>query len=477
MSITATHLTTSQNGSSFSTYTTGSITPTPGRLQLIAVASQITAGIVSTPTVAGCGLNWVSVASSLSSKGTLRRLTVFRALGSSTSTGALTIDFAGQAQLRCAWSVSEFDGILATGTDGSDAIYQAATHDTTDSLASTTLVVTLAAFNNVNNATYGAIRMGDSSNTRGLTAGAGFTQLGIQNGSASIQSQFNAQPDTTVDWTYSSALIYNEGIALELVDITGTPPPPPPPAPPSGTFRVASFRVPATTRNAATGRSMPVTSDPPCLYLDGNRDDQTIQPLDLSVLKISATDDYSVGAYVYLYAKTFTGSIDNHCLFSYDFNFGSNKGGAVYVHATNGALTAFSGNTSYTSSTGLFTYGAWHSVIFTISGTTLKGYIDGVLVWTQTIARVATGGNNNCFIGQEGVKFRKIFGFLKNVFIVRRLLDQSTITNIVAGTYPTVDLLHYVDENNAQAIHDYSGNLNHSVATNPIWIRTGGWPV
>jgi hypothetical protein len=216
MAVTATHLTTAQNGSAATSYTTASISPTANRLVLVAVGHQVSSGTVNTPTISGAGMTWTQVATKISSKGTLRRLTVFRALSASPGSGALTIDLGGQSQIRCGWSIAEFDGIDTGGTNGADAIVQSASNDVTDNASTTSLTVTLSAFSHVDNATYGAIRFGGSSNTDALTFGSGFTQLGIINGSASYQSQFKASNDTTVDWTYNNTAWYNQGIAIEL---------------------------------------------------------------------------------------------------------------------------------------------------------------------------------------------------------------------------------------------------------------------
>jgi hypothetical protein len=225
MAISATHLTTNQSGSSATSYNTASITPSANKLVLIAVGHQITASApVVTPTVSGCGLTWVEVATKPQSAGSVfRRITVFRAMGASPSTGALTIDFGAQSQLRCGWSVSEFDGVDTSGTNGSGAIVQSASNDVTDSGSATGVTVTLSAFSSANNATYGALRYGNSSDSASVTEGSGFTRLGLVNGSASYGSMYKLSNDTSVDWTWNSTTTFSQAIALEIKAASVTP--------------------------------------------------------------------------------------------------------------------------------------------------------------------------------------------------------------------------------------------------------------
>jgi len=61
-------------------------------------------------------MTWTQIATrrDTSSDGT-RRVTMFRALNASPGSGALTIDFAGQSQANCAWSLDEFSGTDKSG--------------------------------------------------------------------------------------------------------------------------------------------------------------------------------------------------------------------------------------------------------------------------------------------------------------------------------------------------------------------------
>lgn len=227
---------------------------------------------------------------------------------------------------------------------------------------------------------------------------------------------------------------------------------------------------------------MTITVKPTRLYFDGNAAPGWIFPLDITIMQFPASSTaFSCGAVVNLRLKNTTIQNDDHCLFSADFSYGGNKGGAFYVNATDGSLNVFSGNTQYVSSAGLFTYGVDHQVTFTVStGTTLKAYIDGTLVWTQTIARNAVNGGTNCPIGQEGFQFRGVYGTMRDIFVVKSELTQSDVTNIVAGTYPTLGVHYKCDEGIGQALIDSSGNKNHAIyypssSATPLipWLSSG----
>jgi len=192
-------------------------------LQLLMVGNQVAAGTPNAPTITGNGLTWVQVATKVSSTVTLRRVTVFRAMGTAT-TGTIVIDFAGQTQIRAGWSLAEFTGTDTSGTNGSGAIVQSASAEQTDAASSTGVTVTLAAFSNVNNATYGALRYGGSSTTDNVLEGTNFTRIGLVNGSASYDTEFAAGNQTAVNWTWNSTSFFSQAIGIEIAI---APPPPP----------------------------------------------------------------------------------------------------------------------------------------------------------------------------------------------------------------------------------------------------------
>lgn len=197
MAVTMTALTSGGDGTDLSSYVTASITPTTNRLVLITIQNSKGTG-PATPTVTGCGLTWVQVATdtynTIASSG--KRLTVLRAMGTA-STGTLTIDYAGATQTGCSWSVAEFGGTDTSGTNGSGAIVQSGT--AANDGGATPPLVTLAAFGSPNNATYGAAALLGST---AMTAGSGFTQIhsvATTVPNIELQTEWRSTNDTTVD--------------------------------------------------------------------------------------------------------------------------------------------------------------------------------------------------------------------------------------------------------------------------------------
>jgi len=223
MAIAATHILTNASVAGASSYVTASGSPTTGRLQLLTVGNQCAAATVNVPTVTGAGLTWVLVATQVSGDN-VRRVSIFRAMGTA-SAGALTIDMAGQTQIRAGWSWSEFSGTDVSGTNGSGAIVQSATGkwDVGDG-AKTGITVTLGAFGSPNNATYGGIRFGTLTG-QVVTVGTGFTQLGSVLASVNYQSEYTLSNDTTVDWTYPSEATYTQAAACEIKALVPAPTP------------------------------------------------------------------------------------------------------------------------------------------------------------------------------------------------------------------------------------------------------------
>lgn len=185
-----------------SSYATASWTPVANRLYLATFVTRtgITADPTQ-PTATGNGLTWVVIDTIVydDSSSSRRRVTLFRAMGASPTTGALTFDEAGQAQTNAFWAVDEGTGMDTTGTNGSGAIVQSV--QAKDVVGTTTLTATLAAFSSTDNATYGAI--GFTTAGAAVTPGSGFTKLGDNNDSSStrVVTEWKATNDTTVDFS------------------------------------------------------------------------------------------------------------------------------------------------------------------------------------------------------------------------------------------------------------------------------------
>jgi len=213
MAITARQIITNSDGTDANSYNTASVSLLPQKLYLLAVSSRRVGGIYE-PTVTGASRTWTKVATKTFIDGD-GRITLFRSLADSSNSGALTIDFAGQTQLRCGWSLSEFSNVDTSGTNGANAIVQHAENNGADPLSS--LSISLSPFGSTLNATYGSIFVIDIAST--ISAGSGFSELGqsaveILN----VQSQWKNTNDTTVDWSWTTGagVEMAAGIAVEL---------------------------------------------------------------------------------------------------------------------------------------------------------------------------------------------------------------------------------------------------------------------
>jgi len=218
MALTASNLT--ANGSAAaSSFTTASITPSANGLVLALFQQRLASGATITiPTATGNNLTWVQIATieydDLNAPaGRTKRMTLFRAMGASPTTGAITFDLAGQSQSHAAWSVDQWSGMDTSGTNGSGAIVQSVT-SFNDTGTSTSLTVTLAAFSSVNNGTYGAFA-NSVGGAGGLTAGGSFTLLGDgQTAGGNALTEYSLSNVTSVNATTAASEI--GGIALEI---------------------------------------------------------------------------------------------------------------------------------------------------------------------------------------------------------------------------------------------------------------------
>jgi hypothetical protein len=208
---TPTDLTTSSSSTDGTSYTTASITPPSNTLILAVVHSEIASGTPNTPTLAGNGLTWVAIGSNVTNQ---NRTTAFRARGTAT-VGTVVIDYAGQTMSDSAWSIVSVGGAATTGTNGSGAIVQFAT--ATNS-AVTSLTVTLAAFANAANATFGFFGI---NNNVSMVAGSGFTivnQPGLSSSRAAIEWKIGNDTSVDMTWTSSTAA----AVAVEVAPAAAT---------------------------------------------------------------------------------------------------------------------------------------------------------------------------------------------------------------------------------------------------------------
>jgi hypothetical protein len=209
------NLTTGTDAVGGASFTTASITLTANKLGLLAVASRMNSSVTpNTPTITG----WTLIDAIEYDTGapSQKKISLFRRLAGTDSTGTLAIEFAGQSQTHCVWVVDEASDNDTGGTNGSTATVQSATAKD-EVQASLTLTVTLAAFSSSNNATYGAFSSDTSSSAP--TVGAGFTSLGDANINTVIRlgTEFKDTNDTSVDYTWATNTSAKVGgIAIEI---------------------------------------------------------------------------------------------------------------------------------------------------------------------------------------------------------------------------------------------------------------------
>lgn len=201
MLITATNLTaghaTDSGSDSLSTATTASISPNNNQLILVYVGIKRFGGVPGTPTISGLGLTWVQVGSVTSASGNLRG-TLFRGMGSPTS-GTITVT-PNEACGNIYWTVDQLANVKTTGTNGSDAVVQSATGTT----GSTSLSISLSAFGNYFNASYGVIYI-DATSGISLTPGSNFTQLAVSSSGHIIESEWANNNQTTISWSWTGS--------------------------------------------------------------------------------------------------------------------------------------------------------------------------------------------------------------------------------------------------------------------------------
>lgn len=217
--VSCTVLTQGQDGTNVTSYSTASITPSANALILLAVVNMRNTADACTwadvETVSGNSLTWVKVNEQCYSNVTIptNMVTIYRTMGASPSTGAVSFFYGSTSQFAAAWAVIECTGVDTSGTNGSGAVAQSAINANT---SSTSITATLGSFGSANNATLGAF--GTTGNSD-VTPGSGFTQLAEQlvtdSYNQALHVEFKDSNDTTVDASYASA---DAGVvAIEIV--------------------------------------------------------------------------------------------------------------------------------------------------------------------------------------------------------------------------------------------------------------------
>jgi hypothetical protein len=225
-------LTSGNNTTNQKVYTTASIAPAPNALVTLAVLGHRSAGATSSPKISGGGMTtWEEVATvTLDPLSTpLKRLTVYRAMSASPGSGSITIAFENNVS-NAQWIVSQWQGVDASGTNGSGATVQ-----TGSGRANTVtgLTVTLAPFQNAGNVAYGVFAV--RSSTPAVTPGAGFAEIAehasSESPAADLQAQWTSN-DNTINATWPSANGAGLGIEIRAGQGGVTPEDPPQEDPP-----------------------------------------------------------------------------------------------------------------------------------------------------------------------------------------------------------------------------------------------------
>lgn len=215
-----TNLTSGFSDTDATSYNTASVSPSSNYLNLVSV-TNVKSSTPDTPTLSGNGITYEQIDTHvIDSVGTMRRSTLFRSLGSSPSSGAITIDFGGNTQTACSWVVDTVSGVDTSGTNGSGAIVQSAktTQDNTGN--TTSLTATLSSFSSANNLTYGVY---GGASTTGLTAGSGFTILASASSTtptSDVATEWKSTNDTTVDFSFDA----NDAIGVIALEIKARAP-------------------------------------------------------------------------------------------------------------------------------------------------------------------------------------------------------------------------------------------------------------
>jgi hypothetical protein len=212
----------------------------------------------------------------------------------------------------------------------------------------------------------------------------------------------------------------------------------------------------------------------------GNDVDNRLTPATRIVC--DATTDYSVGAWVKLTRKnpTYANDNDSTCIFNEMLNWGSNIGYNFFIDK-NKKLNIWVGNTVY-SSLPLFPYNRLVHVAWTISGTTLKFYLNSVLIGTSTITRKAQGNLLTSKFFEEdtgaGANKRRPNGYITECFATRKCLTQAELVEVINGNLSNSILgaesvAYDMRELTGTSLVDATGNGNTGIllsATN-AWIQ------
>jgi hypothetical protein len=216
--LTCESLDTNVSNGTLSDFSTASISPASNKPVLFwfMVKNSSSTDPTDPSSVVGNGLTWVQVDKIVyKTTGTSRRtLFVYRSMGASPSSGAITVTF-GETESGVIWGVDQFTGADTSGTNGSGAIVQSLT-DSDESTTADAMEIALSAFGNPANRAWGVF--GDS-DQRTFTAGSGFSLVSNTVDAtvfSRVASEFSSSADPTVDISLSGVTDNLGGIAIEI---------------------------------------------------------------------------------------------------------------------------------------------------------------------------------------------------------------------------------------------------------------------
>jgi hypothetical protein len=226
--------------------TTPSITPAANALVTVAVLAHNTGSAAPSPKVTGGGMTTWTQVKTLAFDNNLtphKRMSVFRALSASPGSGPVKITFT-TPQANCQWAVEQWQGVVTTGPNGTDAVVQSATARG-ENVAGRT--ITLTAFADPGNVSFGVFGMARS--TAGVTPGAGFIETTEQPSGetplSDLQTEWSAG-DNTINANWPNA----NGGAVGLEIRAGVPPDP-----------VASVEVSPASASVAAGSTVQLAAE------------------------------------------------------------------------------------------------------------------------------------------------------------------------------------------------------------------------
>lgn len=202
---------TSGSSSSTSAFTTSSISPVANALILVTLLAE-GSGLGSTPTISGNGITWTQV--NQQNIPVQNYFTMWRGSALSPNSGVITFTPNGASSANWLWIVDQFTGVNTTNSNG---IVQS--NGTSSNTTDISLSVSLSAFSNNANATYGVMGLG---NTNTITSGSNFSEVKQLSAlSRAIQSEFSSSNQTPVNWSFPSTSGDKDAIAVEIKAISG----------------------------------------------------------------------------------------------------------------------------------------------------------------------------------------------------------------------------------------------------------------